>query len=268
MQRREFLAASTAAALGLAASPSAHGQEKKSDRQLIELRVYHFKNPDKQQAFARLLGGVVAPALNRAGVSPVGAFRLNAADNPDLKLTADSTDLYLVLPHDSAQSVLSVGDRLRYDEQFLLGARDMLLAPRSDPAFDRFDTSLLRSFTGFPRVQVTTMSPDRLLQLRTYESHSTERAQKKIEMFNDAGEMAIFKKCGMNGVFFGQCVAGTRMPHLTYMLSFENPDAMAKGWNAFRNDPDWKRLSADEQYKDTVSNIVNLVLRPVEGSQI
>jgi hypothetical protein len=33
-------------------------------------------------------------------------------------------------------------------------------------------------------------------------------------------------------------------------------------------DADWKKLSGDETYKDTVSNITNLVLRPVEGSAI
>ena len=34
------------------------------------------------------------------------------------------------------------------------------------------------------------------------------------------------------------------------------------------DDADWKRPSADESYKDTVSTITNLVLRPVTGSQV
>jgi hypothetical protein len=52
------------------------------------------------------------------------------------------------------------------------------------------------------------------------------------------------------------------------MLSFESMDAQKAGWAAFGKDPDWKKLSKDPQYKDTVSNITNLYLRPIEGSQI
>lgn len=268
MQRREFLAASTAAALGLAAAPAALAQAENAGRQFIELRTYRFKTPQKQQAFASFVGKTLVPALNRAGIEPVGALVLKAADNPELKLSADSTDLYVVIPHANFDSLLTTPRRIAADTDFLSAARDVMLAPKSDPAYDRYETSLLRSFEQFPKLQVPTKSPDRLLQLRTYESHSTERAIKKIEMFNEGGEIEIFKRCGMNGVFFGQCLAGGKMPNLTYMLSFENKDAMAGGWNAFRNDPDWKRLSGDEAYKDAVSNITNLVLRPVEGSQI
>jgi len=44
---------------------------------------------------------------------------------------------------------------------------------------------------------------------------------------------------------------------------------MKAGWDGLpAPTPDWKKLSGDEAYKDTVSNITNLVLRPVEGSQI
>jgi len=44
--------------------------------------------------------------------------------------------------------------------------------------------------------------------------------------------------------------------------------AMEKGWAAFRSDPEWDKLKKDPQYKDTVSNITNIVLRPAACSQI
>jgi hypothetical protein len=36
----------------------------------------------------------------------------------------------------------------------------------------------------------------------------------------------------------------------------------------FRVDPEWKKLSGDPQYKDTVSNITDIILKPTPYSQI
>jgi hypothetical protein len=43
---------------------------------------------------------------------------------------------------------------------------------------------------------------------------------------------------------------------------------MKTAWNGFRTNPDWKTLSGNDLYKDTVSNITNLILRPCAGSQV
>ncbi len=39
-------------------------------------------------------------------------------------------------------------------------------------------------------------------------------------------------------------------------------------WQVFRDDPGWKKLSANPAYRDTVSNITDVILRPTEYSQI
>ena len=39
-------------------------------------------------------------------------------------------------------------------------------------------------------------------------------------------------------------------------------------WKAFSADPDWKTLSGDPQYKDNVSAISDLILRPTAYSQL
>ena len=127
---------------------------------------------------------------------------------------------------------------------------------------------VLRAFATFPQVQAPTKAAGRVAQLRTYESHSSERAMMKIRMFEEGGEIAIFKRVGLNPVFFGQTMAGTKMPNVTYMLAFEDEKALKSAWDKFRADADWKTLQGDETYKDAVSNITNLVLRPVGGSQI
>src|SRR6266566_2282530 len=106
-------------------------------------------------------------------------------------------------------------------------------------------------------------------ELRTYESHSKKSNKKKIEMFN-TGEIAIFRRTGLQPVFFGETLIGAKMPNLTYLLVFENMAAREKNWRTFAADPEWKKLSGTPGYTDAeiVSNISNIFLRPTAYSQI
>ena len=269
MRRREFLTRSGLAAGALALPKLSQAAKKKhSDKRYLELRTYQFASPEKQQAFERFLKDAAVPAFNRAGTRPVGIFRLFANDNPGLKLTSDSTDLYVLIPHNSFESIVEFSPRLAADKVFQQAGDAIIHAPKSDPAFTRYESNLLLAFDGFPQVKVPTEAAGRLLQLRIYESHTNERGRKKVEMFNQGGELAIFARSGMTGVFFGQSVVGSKLPNLTYMLAFPTEQDQKKAWDTFRNDPEWKRLSAAEEYKDVVSNITNLILRPSVASQI
>jgi hypothetical protein len=111
--------------------------------------------------------------------------------------------------------------------------------------------------------------PKRIFQLRTYESPSQVAHTRKIQMFNEA-EIAIFKRAGLNPVFFADTVIGTRMPCLTYMLTFADLAELTAHWAAFSADPEWKELSHKPGNTDAeiVSNITNLYLSPLECSQI
>ena len=85
-----------------------------------------------------------------------------------------------------------------------------------------------------------------------------------------SGEFEIFKNAGLQPVFFGDTLIGQRMPSLTYMLSFADSTELDAKWAAFRNDPAWKKLSADPRFafEAIVSNITNLILSPLAASQI
>ena len=268
MRRREFITTAAATACALGTSAGAARAAETMDKDLLELRIYHFASVAKLEAFESFLAGAAVPALNRLGVSPVGAFRLLREDNPDLKPETGGTDLHVLLPHRTAESVARLVGRLSADPAFTESGKPILEAPKPDPAYVRFESSLLLCFDGCPRVEVPTKSASRVLQLRIYESHNCERALKKIHMFNEGGEIQIFRRCGMNPVFFGQALVGSKLPNLTYMLGFEDKAAMAKAWGAFGADPAWIRLKDDPAYKDTVSSITNLILRPTASSQI
>ena len=267
MKRREFIMTAGLAALAGAATGGARAAEAGGEQHLLQLRTYSFANEAKLKIFADFLAQSLIPALNRAGVTPVGAFRLLKADNP--KAGADELIIRVLLQFPDAGSMLTLSKRLAADATLAPASQAVLGTPMKDPVYLRFETQLLYAFPQCPKVETpVAAAADRVLQLRIYESHNCERAAHKIEMFNEGGEIALFRRLGMNPIFFGSSIAGTKMPNLHYMVGFESPAALEAGWKKFRTDPEWLKLKDDPRFKDTVSNITNLILRPLPGSQV
>jgi hypothetical protein len=267
MRRRDFLTASAVSALGVATGGRAEAGDAASGRQFFELRTYRFASAEKQKSFEEFLAHAAIPACNRAGVEPVGVWKLLAADNPNLKLPQDGTDLWVFLTHKNIESVVTLENRLTRDEEFQKAGREILRAPKSDPAYLRYESTLLWAMEGAPTVRMPEKSPSRVFELRTYESPNNERALNKLDMFN-AGEFEIFKEAGMPGVFFGGAIIGQNLPQLTYMVVHAKREDAAKNWAAFGRVPAWKKLTANPSYKDNVSKVHNPFLRPAAGSQI
>lgn len=263
MQRRDFLGASClagAAALGtMTGAAGVAGAGEASKKQILELRVYRFDDAAARQRLEKFLAEVAIPAWNRIGIKPVGAF-----------IPADEklVDLYVLLPHGSAESFATSASRLWADAEYQKAGEAVLNVAKDAPAYKRVESSVMIAFDGVPQVEVPSKKDTRVLQLRIYESHSDVKAKKKVEMFNAGGELALFRRCGMGPVFFGETIAGLKMPNLTYMVGFDDPDAQKAGWDKFMKDPEWLKLKDDPQYKDTVSNITNIVMKPAAGSQI
>ena len=108
----------------------------------------------------------------------------------------------------------------------------------------------------------------RVFELRTYESHSEAAAAKKIEMFNEGGEIALFDSLGLRSVFFGQTLIGRRQPNLVYMTVHQDMAAREKVWEHFRNSEGWKKLSTEPAFLNTVSATTIVFLRPAPYSQV
>jgi len=260
MKRREFVAASCLAGLApFGAIGQVAGASGPAAKDLYELRLYRLPAGPKQQRFEEFAAKAAIPALNRIGIEPVGVFRMQEGD---------VSDLYVLLPHKSPESFITLTQRLGADAEFLDAGAEFLNAPVSDPAYQRCESSLMLAFDGHPRLTVPSKKDTRVFQLRIYESHSEERAQKKIEMFNTGGELDIFHRVGIPILFFGETLIGTKLPNLTYMVGFDDVEAMEAAWTRFRSDPGWLQLKDDPQYKDTVCNVTNIVLRPAACSQI
>jgi hypothetical protein len=252
---------STAAAPLLAVSArSAENQPPAEGPEYYELRRYQLRRGPKVKLADDFFRDVALPALKRAGAGPVGAF--NVQTGPD------SPTLYVLITHKNIESFGGMAARLQEDNDYQTAGADFLARPATDPAYIRMESSLLAAFSGIPKLEVPANKP-RLFELRTYESHGEAAGLKKVEMFNN-GEIAIFRKAGINPVFFGQTIIGGRMPNLTYMVVFDDMAAHDKAWGTFVADPDWKKLSTRPGYMDAeiVTNISNVFLRPTGYSQI
>ncbi|MEB0250070.1 NIPSNAP family protein, partial [Mucilaginibacter sp. 5B2] len=103
-----------------------------------------------------------------------------------------------------------------------------------------------------------------------YKSASEAAGKKKIEMFNDQGEIDIFKRLGFKPVFFGETIIGNDRPNLTYMVTFKDMENKAAHWKSFVDDAQWKKISVVPGYADAllVSKITSTMLVPTAYSGI
>jgi hypothetical protein len=259
MHRREFLAG-TLAASALAVAPAAEAQASAArQREFYQLRRYALQSGPQAAITEKYISEALIPALaKRAG--PVGAFRLD--------IGPETPTFYVLIPILAPAMAGTLELELAQDADYVKAAEPFWSAPAASPAFLRIDSSLLAAFEGWPRITPPAKGK-RIFQLRTYESPSYRDHVLKVQMFH-SGEFEIFKNAGFQMVFFGDTLLGQRMPSLTYMLSFSDSADLDAKWNVFRNDPAWKKLSADPRFafEAIVSNITNLVLSPLAASQI
>ncbi len=233
---------------------------RNADQQILEFIEYRTQVGPTRNRVADFYRDVALPALGRLGTGPVGVFR--AVYGPS------RPSLFVLVPHASLDSFINTPARLLDDADYRTAGTDFLNAPLSDPAYVRQERQLLIAFKDMPTVEVPPQHQTRIFELRVYESHSMKAGQKKIDMFNEGGEIAIFRKTGLVPVFFGETIVGPRMPNLTYMLSFADMQERDQAWATFIDDPEWIALRDDPQYANTVSNISDVILQPLPFSQI
>jgi hypothetical protein len=270
MKRRTFLKSSLAAAsvAGATQMMSTQAADKKTATEYYELRVYTLKDAAQQGPVDEYLGKALIPALNRQGVRPVGVFTEVPASTPPAPGQLQSPMMYVLAVYQSLEQFAAVNGKLAADADYQKAGATYLGVPATSPAYVRVESSLMSAIAGIPKIEVPEKR-GRLFNLRIYESHSEAAGKKKIEMFN-VGEIAIFRRTGLTPVFFGETIAGARMPNLTYMLTFPDDPARDAAWKKFRDDPEWVKLKAIPEYmdKNIVSRITNKLLRPTASSQI
>jgi hypothetical protein len=258
MKRRRFLAAAAGAAL---VSPVRAAAAKKS---IIALDWIRMRNsPDQQmQRMRDFFGKSFAPAFKRTGFGPVGLFSNSIGPG--------SPAIVVVTGYPDLASLDVLEQKLMADKEFAKSAEALQGMPGL--IYQRAERSLLRAFESMPNIQAPPTegrTGNRIFEIRMYESNTGATLHRKIKMF-DEGEIGIFRRLNMAPVFFGETVAGTNMPNLTYMLGYDSMVAREKAWQAFGQDPEWQKMRVQPGVSDAevVSNISNWIVTPLPGSDI
>jgi hypothetical protein len=166
---------------------------------------------------------------------------------------------------------MNLTQTLQKDKQYTEAGKDYLDAIYTDVPYSRIESMLLQAFKDMPQLALPDLkSPrnERVYELRSYEGHTEKIFTNKVHMFNEGGEINIFKKLGFNAIFYAEVIAGPHMPNLMYMTSFENQASRDAHWKSFSDDPDWKKLSGRAEYKNNVSKINIYFLRAADYSDI
>jgi hypothetical protein len=233
-------------------------------QQYYEIRIYTIAGAAQESMVDTYLKEAYIPALHRAGFLKVGVFKPVETDTASFgKL------IYVFIPFKTIEQYAELPGILEKDKAYAEAGKSFLDAPYDNPPYNRHQSILLKAFLFMPQYAApsyTTPASERIYELRSYESATEAKAAKKIEMFNQGGEIALFKKLKFNAVFYGEALAGNQKPNLMYMTTFSDMKSHDELWKAFVGSPEWKKISGLEEYKNTVSKNHTHLLHPTSYS--
>jgi hypothetical protein len=232
-------------------------------QQYYEVKIYRINSPAQEAMMDSYLKDAYLPALHRAGIPIVGVFKPIETDTTFGKL------IYIFIPYKTIEQYTGLSGKLAKDQVYTQAGKVFIDAPYNNPPFVRYESILSIAFTHMPEMVVpsfTTPKSERIYEYRSYESATEAKAAKKIEMFNEGGEIAIFQSIGANPVFYAKVILGSLMPRLIYMTTYADMKSHDEHWTAFRNSDGWKKLSAMEEYKNTTSKTKAFLLHPTSYS--
>jgi hypothetical protein len=240
-------------------SLSVFSQKKTDARELYEFRIYHYTSAEQGTQINQYLEQALLPGLHHQGIKNIGVFTAISNDTARIK------DLYLLIPYPNLAAKLKADNQLLSDKDYLSSGKEYIEATCDKPPYVRFETILMQAFRLAPVMQKPALSgprENRIYELRSYESATEKIYRNKVEMFNEGGEITLFKRLGFNAVFYADVISGSKMPNLMYITSFEDMTGRDAHWKTFVNDPEWKRLSGLPQYQKNVSHADIIFLRP------
>jgi hypothetical protein len=234
---------------------------KAADAYYYEIKVYHFKTDTQEKRLDAFFKDALVPSLHDAGIKNVGVFK---------PITQDTDKRFFVfIPCDDWEQLEGLEEKLSKEKSYNKHGKDYVDASFNNYPYTRIETIILRAFDDMEepaKPKLKADKKDRVYELRSYESGSEKAGVSKIKMMNDGGEMKIFKKLEFNAVFYGKVIAGSSMPNMMYMTTFNSKEERDAHWQKFADSPDWKKLAAKEEYQHNMTKSDIWFLRPTDYS--
>lgn len=232
-------------------------------REFYQLKIYSFSNNEQQQVTEQYLKEAFLPALKVMEIGPIGIFNKKLSESDSIMQT------FILLPFSSLDQFNQLERALSQDTKHLTAGSAYLNAPFDNPPYARIETILLRAFKNMAKMRPSALTgarTDRIYELRSYESATEKIFANKVDMFNEGGEITLFDKLKFNAIFYGEVIAGPKMPNLMYMTTHADANSRANNWKNFVDSPEWKEISSMEKYQNNVSHIDITFLYPTEYS--
>jgi hypothetical protein len=233
-----------------------------AEKYYYQIKIYHLKTQAQEDRLDQYLQNAYMPAMHRMGIKYVGVFKPVENDTSGKRV-------YVLTPFRTWNQLENVEEKLMEDAQYVTDGAPYVNTAYNDLIYTRLETIVLRAFPKMPEPAVPDLSAnktDRVYELRSYESPTEAYNVNKVKMFNDGNEVALFKRLNFNAVFYAEVLAGSHMPNLMYMTTFNSKQDRDKHWDTFSNDPEWKTLVALPQYQHNVSKADILFLHPTAYS--
>jgi len=235
-------------------------------QEYYSIRIYQLKNADQETRVENFLRTAFVPAMHRHGFSGIGVFKPIGND------TAAIRKIYVLIPARTMEQLATLPQTLEKDAQYQTDGRDYLEAAWDNPPYLRMESILLQAFPDMPlhAVPDSLQGPrdQRIYELRSYEGPTEKYFANKVRMFNQGGEIPLFRRLGFNAVFYASVLDGAHMPNLMYMTSFDNMASREAHWKSFTGDPFWKQLVAAPEYQHNVSHVDIVFLHPTDFSDL
>jgi hypothetical protein len=190
------------------------------------------------------------PYLHQNGIEKVGVFA--PLDND----TATDKRLYVWVPFKNIQKLDELDQKIEALDP--MGNAAIIHLENADGSlpYTRIEKIITRAFKFQPQYVTKsslTKSSSRVYEYRSYESPTEAMHLKKVHMFNEGGEVTLFESLNFNAIFYSKVIAGSSMPNLIYMTSFNSMEDRNAHWKSFGEAPLWKKISAAPEYLNTVN---------------
>ena len=223
---------------------------KEPARDYYLIQVYHCTTSKQIENIDAFLKNTFLPYLHQNGIEKVGVFA--PVDND----TATDKRLYVWVPFKNIQKLDELDQKIEALDP--MGTDAIIHLENADGSlpYTRIEKIITRAFKFQPQYvtkSTLTKSSSRVYEYRSYESPTEAMHLKKVHMFNEGGEVTLFESLNFNAIFYSKVIAGSSMPNLIYMTSFNNMEDRDAHWKSFEEAPLWKKISAAPEYLNTVN---------------
>ena len=235
------------------------------NREYYLIKIYHCKSNAQLNNIDDYLKNIYLPFLHQSGIKKVGAFK--PIDND----TVADKRIVVFIPFKKIKALEALENKIDQQNPFTKVGNAYADAAFNDAPFTRIETVLLHAFKDMPSFQsplLTGTVNENIYEFRSYEGATETLYRKKVHMFNEGGEINIFKRLSFNAVFYAEVLSGSHMPNLMYMTSFNSKAERDEHWKNFSSDPEWKKISTAPEYANTVSKSDVVLMHSTDYSDL